>query len=92
MASPTQEQIIEMGSNQFWMDLSNSKTLSMKIIEGPNAGEPIGMLSIKGKVNIGRKPTNEISFPEDQHLSNIHATIFTVEGIWYIEDLGTTNG
>jgi pSer/pThr/pTyr-binding forkhead associated (FHA) protein len=46
----------------------------------------------RSKNNVGRKNTNEISFIEDQHLSNIHATIFAVEGIWYIEDLGTTNG
>lgn len=47
-----------MGSNQFYIDLSNSKILAMKIIEGPNFGEPVAVVSIKGKVNIGRKGTN----------------------------------
>lgn len=28
------------------------------------------------KVTIGRKQTNVLNFPDDQHLSNIHATIF----------------
>lgn len=44
------------------------------------------------KINVGRKATNEINFPDDQHLSNIHSTFYQVEGVWYIEDLGTTNG
>jgi pSer/pThr/pTyr-binding forkhead associated (FHA) protein len=50
------------------------------------------MLPKKDKITIGRKPQNEINFPEDHHLSNIHATLFQVNGIWYVEDLGSTNG
>lgn len=66
--------------------------MALKIIEGPNIGETFILSALKGKSNVGRKNTNEISFPEDQHLSNIHSTIFAIEGVWYIEDLGTTNG
>lgn len=33
-----------------------------------------------------------LNFADDQHLSNIHATIFTVDNKYYIEDMGTTNG
>lgn len=81
-----------MGSNQFLVDLNNAKSLALKVIEGPNIGDTFVHTTVKGKANIGRKATNEISFPEDQHLSNMHSTIFAIEGIWYIEDLGTTNG
>jgi predicted component of type VI protein secretion system len=81
-----------MGSNQFLVDLGNAKCLTLKIIEGPNLGEIFTAQFPRGKSNVGRKPTNDISFPEDQHLSNMHSTIFSIEGVWYIEDLGTTNG
>ena len=81
-----------MGSNQFIADLSSVKTLMLKIIEGPNLNEVFSLPAAKGKVNVGRKATNEINFPEDQHLSNVHSTIFSIEGVWYVEDLGTTNG
>ncbi len=79
------EHIVEMGSNQFLVDLSNAKTLNLKVIEGPNLGETFTQSTVKkGKSNVGRKATNEISFPDDQHLSNMHATIFAIEGLWYI--------
>lgn len=74
-----------MGSNQFVVDLSNVKTLNLRVIEGPNLGDTFTQSTgKKGKSNIGRKTTNEISFPDDQHLSNMHATIFAIEGLWYI--------
>jgi hypothetical protein len=53
-----------MGSNQFLVDLSNIKCLNLKVIEGPNLGETFTHATAKkGKSNIGRKTTNEISFP-----------------------------
>lgn len=59
-----QNVIVEMGSNQFLVDLSNAKTLNLKVIEGPNIGEEFNNATAKkGKSNIGRKTTNEISFP-----------------------------
>lgn len=58
--------------------------MALKVIEGPNIGETFIQSAIKGKSNVGRKNTNEISFPEDQHLSNIHSTVFAIEGVWYI--------
>ncbi len=44
------------------------------------------------KVTVGRKQTNALNFPDDQHLSNIHATIFSIDNKYYLEDMGTTNG
>lgn len=41
---------------------------------------------------IGRKSTNDISFPHDITLSNLHARLTYVDLVWYIEDLVTTNG
>ena len=54
----TQEQILEMGSNQFLVDLTNAKTIALKIIEGPNLGETFVQTAAKGKSNLGRKNTN----------------------------------
>lgn len=81
-----------MGSNQFQANMSKPDQVSLRIIEGPNLEDEIVLPQQKNKLNVGRKNTNEINFPDDQHLSNIHSTIYQVEGIWYIEDLGTTNG
>lgn len=44
------------------------------------------------KIGVGRKPSNEIKFPDDQHLSNNHAVLFEEGGRLFIEDLKTTNG
>lgn len=44
------------------------------------------------KINCGRKVSNAIHFPDDQHLSNIHASITNIEGKFLLEDLATTNG
>ena len=47
-----------MGSNQFIVDLNNPKSLTLKVIEGPNFGEIFVQTAVKGKSNIGRKNTN----------------------------------
>ena len=44
------------------------------------------------KVTVGRKQSNLLNFPEDQHLSNVHATIIPIGDKYFIEDIGTTNG
>lgn len=43
-------------------------------------------------MTVGRKQSNILNFPDDQHLSNLHATMFSLENKYYIEDMGTTNG
>lgn len=68
--------ILEMGSNQFLAHL-NGTNLSLEIIEGPSQG-PLIEIPKTGKISIGRKANNLINFPDDQHLSNIHSTIFSI--------------
>lgn len=82
--------IIEMGSNQFQASLIGGN-LSFTVIEGPANGIMIET-SKQGKITIGRKPNNLVNFPDDQHLSNLHSTVDWIEGKYYIEDMGTTNG
>lgn len=74
--------IIEMGSNQFMIkevNAASKKTgeLVMLVIEGPNVRQEIKLQfsEKQNHYNIGRKQTNEISYPDDQHLSNIHSRI-----------------
>ena len=82
--------VIEMGSNQFQASFSGG-VLTFTIIEGP-AHSLIMEIPKHGKVSIGRKPNNLLNFPDDQHLSNIHATLSYMDNKYYIEDMGTTNG
>ena len=66
----------------------------MVIIEGPNSPDKhnIKLTATKRMVNLGRKPTAEINFPEDHHLSNIHSKLCLIDGRVYLEDMGSTNG
>jgi pSer/pThr/pTyr-binding forkhead associated (FHA) protein len=41
---------------------------------------------------IGRKNTADIPFPEDHHLSNLHAKFYLIDSKMYIEDYSSTNG
>ena len=79
-----------MGSNQFQAHFIDS-ILTLEIIEGPAHGSMIEIPK-NSKVSIGRKNTNHLNFPDDQHLSNIHATIYSIENKYFLEDMGTTNG
>ena len=80
-----------MGSNQFEIRMSDKHLMALKVIQGTNV-DTCFVMPKKDKITIGRKPHNQVSFPDDHHLSNIHATLFCVQGIWYVEDLGSTNG
>ena len=82
--------VIEMGSNQFQATPIGGD-LTLTITEGPAPSMAIEIPKT-GKITIGRKPNNLINFADDQHLSNIHATVSYSDGKFYVEDMGTTNG
>jgi pSer/pThr/pTyr-binding forkhead associated (FHA) protein len=44
------------------------------------------------ETTIGRSPGCTISLETDNFVSNLHARIVEHEGLWWIEDLGSTNG
>lgn len=77
-----------MGSNQFEVNLDN---LTITAIQGPNKDNFYSLFGVEN-YSIGRKETNQISFPDDQHLSSIHSKIFRIKSDWFIEDIATTNG
>ncbi len=82
--------IIEMGSNQFQAHFMDG-ILTLEIIEGPSQGHMIEIPK-NNKITVGRKQSNVLNFPDDQHLSNLHSTIFSIDNKYYLEDMGTTNG
>lgn len=86
-----QGMIIEMGSNCYRIDQCDQEQLLMTIID--ESQFTYEFIVDRGmKINVGRKATNEISFPDDQHLSNNHAIILEDGGRLIIEDQKTTNG
>lgn len=42
--------------------------------------------------SIGRKSNNSLPFPDDLHMSNIHAKINLINETFYFEDMASTNG
>lgn len=65
-----------MGSNQFQAHFIDG-VLTLEIVQGPSQGNVIEIPK-NNKVTVGRKQSNTLNFPDDQHLSNIHATIFSL--------------
>jgi serine/threonine protein kinase len=47
---------------------------------------------INSLVKVGRDLTNDISLPDDSSISRQHAWILLINGIYWVEDLGSTNG
>lgn len=90
--------IIEMGSNQFLIEEmvcnNNAGEMHITICEGPDVGQRL-VVSLKDQLSnnsIGRKNSTTFAFPNDQHLSNIHAKFFILDNKFYLEDLSSTNG
>lgn len=64
------------------------------IFEGLNTPNkyPIKFSGQKQIFSIGRKPSADLSFGDDHHLSNIHAKIQLIDNEIFLEDMGSTNG
>jgi pSer/pThr/pTyr-binding forkhead associated (FHA) protein len=45
-----------------------------------------------GELSIGRLATCTICIPDDAFVSANHARLYTIDGVTYVEDLGSTNG
>lgn len=61
----------------------------MLIYEGP-ARELVVSVDSKG-VTIGRDPANKVCIREDPEMSSFHGRIFEENGLFYLEDVGSTN-
>jgi hypothetical protein len=47
---------------------------------------------LTGELTVGRAPGCGVSLPDDTFVSQLHARVFSRDGNWYVEDLGSTNG
>lgn len=68
---------------------SKLKGSVLVVEEGPLAGTVVPLGS--DQVTIGRAPDSTL-IPDDDYVSSRHARIYPSEGVWIIEDLGSTNG
>lgn len=50
-----------------------------------------GSFKLVAPMQVGRAEACEIN-PKDDYLSQYHARLFPRDGVWYVEDLGSTNG
>ncbi|MEO5901485.1 MAG: FHA domain-containing protein [Ilumatobacteraceae bacterium] len=44
------------------------------------------------EISVGRTTSCTITIPDDSFVSQLHARVYTLDGIAYAEDLGSTNG
>jgi len=54
-------------------------------------GAKLGSRPLDGNLQIGRADACQIKI-DDTYVSAFHARIFSRDGGWYVEDLGSTNG
>lgn len=47
---------------------------------------------VVGEFTIGRLPTCTICIPDDPFVSATHARLYSIDGVTFVEDLGSTNG
>ena len=66
--------------------------IELRILSGARAGE--SEIFEKGKILVGRKPTNDLRFDThaDLDVSGEHAEIREHGGRWFVVDTGSTNG
>ncbi len=61
------------------------------VVEGETGRRKQASWDLRGEVVVGRAPECAVSI-EDEFASNQHSKIYQVEGRYYVEDLGSTNG
>jgi hypothetical protein len=67
------------------------KAPTVVVVRGEN-GRKAGSHKLAGTaVQIGRAEACHIR-PEDTYVSQFHARLYSKNGAWYVEDLGSTNG
>lgn len=61
----------------------------LQVTAGPLAGTTLRLG--ENSILLGRAPSSTLVL-DDDYSSNRHARIFPADGVWYVEDLGSTNG
>jgi|GEM_PF-4158006 len=65
-------------------------SLVLTILSGARAGERLPVR--RDRFRIGRGPGNDLIFPEFDHVSTRHGELRKEAGLWFFQDLGSTNG
>jgi hypothetical protein len=55
------------------------------------SGSEVAMVPLEGQVQIGRADACQIK-STDTFVSAFHARLFRKDGVWFVEDMGSTNG
>jgi pSer/pThr/pTyr-binding forkhead associated (FHA) protein len=54
-------------------------------------GAGTSTVRLEGPTDVGRAPSSTINV-DDTYVSQQHARFFSRDGVWFVEDLGSTNG
>ncbi|MCS6802693.1 MAG: FHA domain-containing protein [Chloroflexota bacterium] len=83
-----------------WRDLQNRAGASgtstagaiLRVVDGARSGLKRGaILPLSPETTVGRAPGSGLVLP-DETVSSRHALLRRVDGRWWVEDLGSTNG
>jgi len=61
------------------------------VVEGGGGLRAGATFAVNGSMTIGRSPAADVEI-EDRFASARHARVFVHEGLYYVEDMGSTNG
>ena len=81
--------LIQLGGTEFQVLSMSLTELQIYVYEGPSKVKKINVT--KEGIKIGRDISNEVSIPEDEQLSNTHATIYAKDSAFFIKDECSTN-
>lgn len=76
------------GSEASVLAPSQSRRATLHVVAGPEAGR---RFAVAGGAVLGRLPECDISL-DDPSVSRRHARVGRQDGVWFVEDLGSTNG
>ncbi|HXF57224.1 MAG TPA: FHA domain-containing protein [Actinomycetota bacterium] len=68
-----------------------SRVRPTEVVVIGESGRRLGRYPLSGNLQVGRAEACQIRL-DDAYVSSFHARIFSRDGSWYVEDLGSTNG
>jgi pSer/pThr/pTyr-binding forkhead associated (FHA) protein len=69
---------------------AGSPSTGSLVVHPPEGGKPRAV-RLEGNMTVGRAPECDLRV-DDTYASQQHARVFSRNGAWYVEDLGSTNG
>ncbi|HZD16744.1 MAG TPA: FHA domain-containing protein [Actinomycetota bacterium] len=69
---------------------SKGKPPTQVLVHEPE-GRKARSVRLSGPLEIGRRESSAVRL-DDTYVSQVHARLFPRDGVWHVEDLGSTNG